>query len=708
MKLPRKCLKSRFEYKKLSFFSFENSTKTPVQSEFSTQTHFSSFRTSLSIAGPRFVAADLIDDEDGEHRFSVQSFLVAPEELTLLKPSHTWTTSPYSNGELSIDSNMLKQLSEAGMTIGRQIEASAVDIVLQSTKDEQTVRRFAEKFGIYNARQTETLEKLFEQIKSVVSGVQEKIGNEILTSVLHMNGNGHVNGNGHINGNGYVNGNGHRNGGKQKHAKQPAEDMKAELVNLLSTTILECIHTSQKNAGNHSKSKQQPQHHNQQNHNSSLYEIISQTLADKLGFDFAEVDTNDNNYANIVDCIEKILASPAALLNIQQKVDEMVGQAMRVNKVDLIKSTISKNLFNEAEILNNICIILQAENEHELLETVRLLSEYEPKILHRIVAKLRTQADRLNDETAINEILKKSIISAVRQSSDREIEEIISMSGSSMNANETNEVLSECVMETIALAKALGLADVVHNLWNAVQSCADVGKKLLRDEKCMELIQQVVVMRKLAKNSGEFKEALELLRRDPYSARKDPIMCKLFRCSGMCLISPVDKTKLTDSHEVPISLFCSDNQLAMQEFLLRRQTKSRGAFLIVKEGLQCVVPREASRDVLTGKCSYTVLDENGIRNFEPLHVFSALRLHFPSSAHRFSMYSCDVANDDDIVMGNGDTLNGHMNGLFKSNSIDKNDDVDIDLYKYQNFNGNSNGYKRKSFYENNLIQKQVF
>lgn len=662
------------------------------------------------VSGPRFVAPDLIDDEDDEHSFSVQSFLVAPEELTLLQPNHTCTTLPYSNGDLSIDSNMLKQLSEAGMTNGHQNEVSPVDIALQSIKDNETVKQFAEKFGIYNAEQTEVLKKLFEEIKSIVSFVQEKIGNEVLTSALHMNGNGTVNGNGisngngHINGNGCVNGNGHTNGNHYKHTKQTEEDMKTQMVNLLSTTILECIYTSQINSGKMTKPKQQPQHHNHQNHNSSLYEIISQTLADKLEFDFAEEDSNYNNYTNIVDCIEKILASPAALKEIHHKVDEMIGQAMRVNKVNLIKSTISKNCYNEAEILNNICIILHAENEHEMLETVRLLSEQEPKILHRIVSELRAHADKLNDEMVINEILKKSIISAVKQSCDNEIEQIISMSGSSMVANETSEILNEHVMETIALAKALGLADVVHNLWNAVQSCADVGKKLLRDEKCMELIQHVVVMRKLAKNNAEFKEALEMLRRDPYSARKDANMCKLFRCSGICLINPVDKTKLTGSHEVPISLFCSDNQLAMQDFFLRRQTKSRGAFLIVKEGLQCVVPREASRDVLTGKCAYTVLDENGIRDFEPLHVFSALRLHFPLSTHRFSMYSCD----DDILIGNGDKINGHSNGLGKPNGNDKHDQSDLDTVKIRDFNGNTDEYKQRSFCENGLIQKQVF
>lgn len=136
------------------------------------------------------------------------------------------------------------------------------------------------------------------------------------------------------------------------------------------------------------------------------------------------------------------------------------------------------------------------------------------------------------------------------------------------------------------------------------------------------------------------------LHTHPFEARKDPNIRMLLRRSGVCTIDPLDKINIADSHEVPISLFCSDNHLAMEDFLIRHETKARGAFLIMKEGLQAVVPRESSRDVLTGKCAYTVLDEHGIRHFEPLHVFSALKMHVPSSSHRFSIYSCDVASDD--------------------------------------------------------------
>lgn len=559
---------------------------------------------------------------------------MTPEELTLLKPTHTWTTSPHSKGELSIDAKMLRQLSEAGMTIGRQIETSAVDIVLQSTKDAQTVRKFAEKYAINDKEQTQILENLFVKIKTMVNVILQKTENGIVSPQANLSHeqNGHNSSNNGFNGN---------------TLNHNDTDLKTHLIDILSSTIMDCVLSAKNTCVSKIK----------QHHNLSIYEIISQALAEKLCFYFDEAATADRCNTINVNVIEKMLASPVALQQLEQTVNHLVEQTIKISKVDLIKSTISKQIYNDSEILNNICIVLQDENEDDMIEAVRELFECDPKILYRIVANVKNDVDKLTDDVCTVELLKKCVITAVKQSANNEI---VSMSGS-----QCNETLNKYLMETIALAKALGLTDVAQNLINLIHSNVEIVRKLEQDENVMDLIERVVVMYKLSKNNPDRIKALQMLKSDPYGARKDPKIRELLRRSGICTIRPIDKSKLTDSNEVPISLFCSDNQLAMEDFLMRRQTKSRGAFLIVKEGLQAVVPRELSRDVLTGKCAYTVLDENGIRHFEPLHVFSALKLNFPSSSHRFSMYSCDVMNGDNNenvpitkTMSSADLMNG--------------------------------------------------
>lgn len=573
------------------------------------------------------MAPDLSDDDDGEQKYSVQSFLVTPEELTLLKPTHTWTTSPHSKGELSIDAKMLRQLSEAGMTIGRQIETSAVDIVLQSTKDAQTVQKFAEKYAITDSEQIKVLEKLFDQVKTTINAIEQKIENGIVSSTAPV-----VNGT-------RLNGHYPKQNGCNGHVSDDKNEQKMHLIDVLSTVVMECVMSARNTCVAGPMTTKKKQHHN-----SSLYELISQALEKNCWLYFDEADSSNSCSTIDMSVIEGLLASPAALQQLERTVNQLAEQTIKINKVDLIKSTIGKNIYNDTEILNNICIVLQDEDEDDMIQAIRELYECDPKLLYQIITNVKMDAHKLIDDVATVEILKKCIKTAVKQSADNEIKQIISMTG-----NRNGEKFDLYLMETIALAKALGLTEVAHNLMNVVRSQSDVAHKLEQDENIMDLLERIVVMRRLSRHNVDRQKALQSLRSDPYGARKNPKIRELLRRSGIITIVPSDQAKLTDSNAVPISLFCSDNQLAMEDFLMRRQTKARGAFLIVKEGLQAVVPRESSHDVLTGKCAYTVLDENGIRHFEPLHVFSALKINFPSTTHRFSMYSCDVMNGDDDI-----------------------------------------------------------
>lgn len=623
--------------------------------------------------GPRYIAPDLSDDDDGEQKFFVQSFLVSPEELTLLKPNHTWTTKPHSNGELTIDANMLRQLSEAGMTIGRQIETSAVDLILQSTKDAQTINKFAEQLNCTDPEQKAVVEKLFDKIKSIVGLVQQKSENGMIckaaAATAVLNGDNKMS---HMQ-------NGHSNGGvcNGEPMKMNGISIEQHLIDIVSTTIMDCVVACAKNSRSdvfltenncqrqqQSAAKPTKYRQPQSQNSSSIYEIIGQVLTQKLSEYIEEADTFDDSCSNghvinthdaqqlahfsnrthtLFGAIEKLLASPMALQTLESTVDSLVEQTIKVGKVNLIQATINKNIYNDTEILENICAVLQNENEDSLIDAVRELFDCEPKLLYAITAKIRDDAERFVDDSTIIETLKHCIISAVRQSADNDIKQITSSIESG-----PNEKCNIYLTDTIALAKALGLTNCAQNLMNLVNSNIDIGNRLEQDENLIELLQRVIVMHKLAKNNVERTKSLELLRTEPYTARKDSTLRELMRHSAICTSFTDEANRLKDSNEVPISLFYSDNQLAMEDFLIRRQSKSRGAFLIVKEGFQAVVPRESSRDVLIGKCAYTMLDENGIRHFEPLHVFSALKIkNVPLFAHRFSMYSCECADDNE-------------------------------------------------------------
>lgn len=537
-------------------------------------------------SGPRYVAPDLSDIE-GEQQFSVQSFLVTPEELSLLKPSHTWTKSTESKGELSIDSKMLRQLSEAGMTIGRQIEASAVDIVLQSTLDKQTVRKLAEKLNI-SVNESGALDKLFEIIKNVTTVTTEKSRSSQVSG-------------------GMVNG----------YAKYISEicfnnnsnEETMHLVDVVASTVLAVITSHELWSKNKTK----------QNH-SSLYELISQELESKL-----------EHCTNILH-IDAMSESMIRLT--EKKVNEVMKEMNVMNKIESMKSLLCSDKVDESAIIENITQAL--ESDPEMVHSLNILTQKNPQIISNIRKHLHmAYCETTREEAELIKAVERAVVNAVKESSENIIFELF--------ANDQQDVL---LNKTLALSKALGKTEITLILTDALKD-PKKGKFALENPSSMELMQRVLVMEELSNQNADLKSSFDELIKDPWSARTNSQLRELMRKSAVVTIAPIEKPELVSSNQFPTAYLHSENQLAVEDYLLR-QTKSRGAFLIVKDGIQAVIPREASRDVLTGKCSYTVLDENGIRHFEPLHVFSALKLNTPSTAHRFSIYSCDVANSDDL------------------------------------------------------------
>lgn len=56
-------------------------------------------------------------------------------------------------------------------------------------------------------------------------------------------------------------------------------------------------------------------------------------------------------------------------------------------------------------------------------------------------------------------------------------------------------------------------------------------------------------------------------------------------------------------------------------------------------GVSIVYPKEATRDVLSGRVAYYLADETGMTLFKPKHLFAALKLD-EEHKHRFEDYGC--------------------------------------------------------------------
>lgn len=564
--------------------------------------------------GLKFVAPDLTEGEEGLE-FSVQSFVVTPEELKLLKVKTNPNDTTSTKGELTIDTNMLRQLSEAGMSIGRQVPAElpAISVVLNETRNAEALKAFVTDFGLKDDVANQLM--------------------QVITSIIEMSA--------HLKSEIRDQSSGNESTGDKK--KRRSDKKRLE---------------TQEHDGPAGDSKQTTQQEHVKN------SIAAAVLAALVTAEqFAEVNNNNSKekYQLILKSIDTILgkaidedfvASMFQILQTEEDKETLCEEILENSsqpKVELIKIAVNNGLhkhsFTEEDIIEKFGNFLSSENE-VLGPAFKNISRNDASVLHHVLSHISDSISFIKTDHEATETLQKAIVSAVQEASSKELEVML------QESNQEN--LKELIVQSVGLAKILGMRDVASKLLSVVNDKESLAQ-IANDETSLNILKRLTVMRKLADQTPSLHSALRKLETDPELARTDPNLRDLVRESAALMIVPEEPPLMT-SDDVPLSLLDPENSLAMEDFLLQRK-KHPGALLIMKKGLQAVVPREASRAVLTGQVAYTVLDENGIRHFEPMHVFSALNLSQPT-AHRFSMYSCPVVdnNDEDLQ-----TFTGYCN-----------------------------------------------
>nr|XP_037866814.1 obscurin isoform X5 [Bombyx mori] len=567
--------------------------------------------------GLKFVAPDLTEGEEGLE-FSVQSFVVTPEELKLLKVKTNPNDTTSTKGELTIDTKMLRQLSEAGMSIGRQVPADlpSISVILNQTKNVEALKAFVTDFGLKD--------EVANQLMDVISSIIEMSAH--IKSEMHD-------------------------------SDRSDSSASSEIKKIRGTKKRMDIQESVGFIGGNGQSA-----HQERVKNSIAAAVLAALVTAEQ---FEEINNNNSKekYQMILKSIDTILGKAldedfvSAMYAILQKEEdkEMLCDEILDNtsesKVELIKlavnNALNKHSINEDEIIEKFGEFLGAENE-VLGPAFKNISKCDTKLLQHILGRISESIYFVNTDHEATETLQKAIVSAVQDSSSQEIKILL-------NEKCEQENVKELIAQSVGLAKLLGMRDIATKLMAIVNSEEDLSK-IASDDTSLSILKRLIVMRKLAEKSPSLLSALRKLETNPELARTDPNLRDLVRESAALMIIP-EEPPLMSSQDVPLSLLQPENSLAMEDFLFQRKKKVSGALLIMKKGLQAVVPREASRAVLTGQVAYTVLDENGIQHFEPLHVFSALNLSQPS-AHRFSMYSCPIVDNQDEDL---ETFNGYCN-----------------------------------------------
>ncbi|KAI4489747.1 hypothetical protein M0804_003929 [Polistes exclamans] len=570
--------------------------------------------------GPRFVAPDLTDTPEGEVEFSVQGFEVTPEELRLLRPNHLHY-NPYTlnNGESSIDARMLRQLSEAGLSVGRKVLANLpavdVDVDPKAVALEQALV-MAEKLGLHGNAAVK-----MAQVVSTVAQLAKNIAQQQQQQQQQRDVN-------RSEMKGLTNGTKSpimMNGVKEKTSDD--EWLRDAIKTAMASAVLAL---SDKSSDDNENVKQDLVY-------SSITEAFNVLLRQK-----------DENMEKSVENVLRILLIPQNRSELCQSTMLELMDDTKNNKVDILKSTIVGQTLKDDVVLERLSMVLEEEHGTDLIGSAfRTVSKNDPELVSRVLQKVSEEVASVSTEKDAAETVHKAIVQAVRESSEIRVKELLN--------DEQGSNVREMLLQAVGLARALGMSSTASSLL-AVISDEKSTRALASDRVTLDVLKRLTVMRKLAEERPPFMSALGQLCSDPELARTDPRLRTLVRESAALMIVP-EEAPLQSSVDVPTALLHADNSLAMEEFLMRRNHKPTSIFMILKQGLQAVVPREASRSVLTGEVAYTVLDEDGIHHFEPLHVFSALRLNRPT-AHRFSMYCCPVAREEDIEAEMTSTFTG--------------------------------------------------
>ena len=287
--------------------------------------------------GLRFVAHDM-EDGDGDFEYSLQGFQVTPEELALIKPKNTWSTTNAAPGELSIDAAMLRQLSEAGMSVGRQVESAAVDLVLQSTLNQEIVGKFAEAHSI----SIEVADSIFKMIKMLTDEHKGKINPENLTeSILElcMSMNSNVEQNGQSsNDTVKTSGKKTRKSGVVNVGKDATQAQETnQIVNILTKVMIDILknedHCIIDGDGSLNNIISAASHHanvlngNGKSKNESIYDIIANVL-------------NETVHNLNIDQLQQTFSSPNAKLLVLEKLNNTINKVETLCKIEEMKQNL--------------------------------------------------------------------------------------------------------------------------------------------------------------------------------------------------------------------------------------------------------------------------------------------------------------------------------------------------------------------------------
>jgi len=296
--------------------------------------------------------------------------------------------------------------------------------------------------------------------------------------------------------------------------------------------------------------------------------------------------------------------------------------------------------FDMNELLNRLIQIL-APRLH-LQQGFHIMSMNMPDVVKDVLNTLKGDIRDIEGYSAID-ILHHAICKVMNRYCQEEMNDVMHMFELDPSCLTNDQGLAAMIEQAVGLATYMRQTDTAAALAQLL-SDPERLKAIKNDPIVLDVLRKLLCMRKLAERDPEKRDKIAKLQRFGSGDRNDMLLKELWEMSEILTKPPIDgkagkklkksksmikqsKSMIMSAKDIPMNAFLAIKTTAdkkdegwLQNFLSESVVddipwECSKALIILKDGFQAIIPREASRSILLGEASYTLIDDNGIEFF---------------------------------------------------------------------------------------------
>ena len=301
-----------------------------------------------------------------------------------------------------------------------------------------------------------------------------------------------------------------------------------------------------------------------------------------------------------------------------------------------------ENHFGASELLTRLINILAPRLE--LQNGFSLLSNDNPDFVREVLDCLKGDPREVQGFNAID-LLHHAITKVINNKCQRKIDDVVHKVELDGLVLEKDQDIRSMLEQAIGLAKYMGKSGVVDSLFELLGD--PIRLEAIRDDPVIkDVLNKILVMQNLTEKAPQKRHKLEKLQRYHQNAQdshangqeedEDNSLAELIKICDALIRPPhqgnlrksksmVKKSKsmIMTAKDIPMNAFMAmkndekKDEKWLQNFLSKSIVEEipwecSKALIILKEGYQAIIPREASRSILLGEASYTLIDDTGV------------------------------------------------------------------------------------------------